>query len=141
MGTKPSPAPVAVAIHGTQGNLEPTRLKPWAPILIAAALGGCSTVQQTVGDPFVEPGKFQFLRCEDISKALVTNQNREQELRALMDRAHGGTGGSAVNLFVYEPDLQQVEASIRQLRQVAGEKRCGDEVIKAAPKGDISPLH
>ena len=116
-------------------------MKPWAPILIAAALGGCSTVQQTVGDPFVEPGKYQFLRCEDISKALVTNQNREQELLALMDRAHGGTGGSAVNMFVYEPDLQGVQADLRMLRQVAGEKRCSDEVLKAAPKADISPLH
>jgi len=110
-------------------------------ILIAAALGGCSTINDTVGDPFVAPGKFQFLRCDDIAKRLAAAQTREQELHTLMERANSGAGGTAVSMFVYAPDLQGVEADLRLLRQTAGEKRCADEVIKAAPKADLSPVH
>jgi hypothetical protein len=117
------------------------RLKACAAVVIAAALGGCSTITDTVGDPWISPGKFQFLHCEDIGKRLVTAQAREQELHTLMDRANGGASGTAVNWFVYAPDLKGVEAELRALRVAAGEKRCSDDVVKSAPKADLPPLH
>lgn len=101
--------------------------------LWVAALGGCAMSV----DPFVAPAKFQFLRCEDIAKRLVTTQAREQELRVLMDRASTGTGGSTVNMLVYQPDYHTVQSELRQLRETAIEKRCPDETRKAGPKGDI----
>jgi hypothetical protein len=109
------------------------RIKLGAAVLIAAALGGCATSLNIVGDPFVAPAKFQFLRCEDITKRLTAAQARDQELRALMDRANEGVGGTAVNMLVYQPDLQTVQAEVRQLREAWGEKRCADEVVKAPP--------
>ena len=109
-------------------------------LLVAAALGGCASAYETVGDPYVSPGKFNFLRCEDIAKRLADAQSREQELRALMDRANSGTGGGAVNLFVYAPDLEGVESELRLLGRTAGEKRCGEATTKA-PKVEIAPLH
>ena len=99
--------------------------------MLTAALGGCATSLNVVGDPFVAPAKFQFLRCEDIGKRLRTSQRREKELRVLMDRASTGTGGSAVNMFVYQPDYQTVQSELRQLREAAVEKRCPDESRKA----------
>jgi hypothetical protein len=105
-----------------------------AALLIAAAVGGCSTVSETVGDPFISPAKFQFLRCNDIAKRLTAAEARNQELHSLIDRSNAGFGGSAVSVFVYGPDLKGVEAEIRLLRQTAGEKRCGDELIKTDPK-------
>jgi hypothetical protein len=116
------------------------RLTPCAAVLLVSALGGCATVYETVGDPNVSPGKFNFLRCDDIAKRLATAETRDQELRALMDRAKNGVGGGAVNLLVYAPDLQQVEAELRLLRRTAGEKRCADAVTKV-PRADIAPLH
>jgi hypothetical protein len=109
-------------------------------VILAAILGGCAATYETVGDPFVSPGKFNFLRCEDIAKRLVDAQSRERELRALMDRANNGTGGSAVNLLVYAPDLEAVESELRLLRRTAGEKRCGEAATKT-PKVEIAPLH
>jgi hypothetical protein len=109
-------------------------------VLVAAALGGCASVYETVGDPYVSPGKFNFLRCEDIAKRLADAQSRDRELRALMERANNGTGGSAVNVFVYGPDLEGIDAEMRLLRRTAGEKRCGEAVTKA-PKVEIAPLH
>ena len=109
-------------------------------MLFAAALGGCAGSLNIVGDPYTAPAKFQFLRCEDIAKRLAAAQARDQELRGLMERANRGVGGSAVNMLVYEPDLQTVQSELRQLRDTAGEKRCSDEILKAAPKADIAPL-
>jgi hypothetical protein len=115
------------------------RMKLGAVMLVAAAVGGCAT--NIVGDPFMAPAKFQFLRCEDISKRLETAQAKEQELFVLMERANSGFGGVAVNATVYGPSLRSTQAELRELRQAAGEKRCSDEVLKAAPKADIAPLH
>ena len=117
------------------------RMKLGIAVLLAASLGGCSTSLNVIGDPFVAPAKFQFLRCEDIAKRLVTTQAREQELRILMNRASADTGGSAVNLLVYQPDYQTVQSELRQLHEAAVEKHCPDETRKAGPKGEVGKPH
>ena len=106
-----------------------------AAALLVASLGGCTTSLNIIGDPFMAPAKFQFLRCEDIAKRLVATQARERELRGLMDRASAGTGGSAVNMLVYQPDYRTVQSELRQLHETAVEKQCPDETDKADPKG------
>jgi hypothetical protein len=110
-----------------------------AAMLVATALGGCAATMNAIGDPVMAPGKFQFLGCDDIAKRWTAAQSREQELRVLMDRADRGVGGSTVNVLVYGPDLQTVQSELRQLRVTAGEKRCSEEALKAAPKADIPP--
>jgi hypothetical protein len=102
--------------------------------LLVASLGGCTTSFNIIGDPTMTPAKFQFLRCEDIAKRLVATQAREQELRGLMDRASAGTGGTAVNMLVYQPDYRTVQSELRQLHETAMEKQCPDETGKADPK-------
>jgi len=111
------------------------RIKLGAAALLAAILGGCAASLSV--DPFVAPAKFQFLRCEDIAKRLVSTQAREQELRSLMDRADTGVGGPAVNVLVYQPEYQTVQSELQQLRDAAAEKRCPEEARKPAPKGDV----
>jgi hypothetical protein len=110
------------------------RTKLGTAALLVASLGGCTTSLNVISDPFVAPAKFQFLRCEDIAKRLVATQAREQELRGLMDRASASTGGSAVNMLVYQADYQTVQSELRQLHEVAVEKQCPDETRKADPK-------
>jgi hypothetical protein len=120
------------------------RMKLGTAALLAVSLGGCSTSLNVVGDPFVAPAKFQFLRCEDIAKRRVATEAREHELRGLMDRASTDTGGSAVNMLVYQPDYQTVQSELRQLHEAAVEKQCPDEARKAeetrktGPKGDVA---
>ena len=113
------------------------RIKLGTAALLAASLGGCAASLNVIGDPFVAPAKFQFLRCEDIAKRLVTTRAREQELRVLMDRASTDTVGPAVNVLVYQPDYQTVQSELRQLHEAAVEKQCPDETRKAGPKGDV----
>jgi hypothetical protein len=106
-----------------------------AAALLVASLGGCSTSLNIIGNPFMSPAKYQFLRCQDIAQRLVGMQAREQELRGLMNRADAGTGGTAVNMFVYEPDYRMVQSELRQLHEAAVEKQCPDEIGKPDPKG------
>ncbi len=106
-----------------------------AAALLAASLGGCSTSLNIIGNPFMSPAKYQFLRCQDIAQRLVGMQARERELRGLMDRADAGTGGTAVNMFVYQPDYRMVQSELQQLHEAAVEKQCPDENGKPYPKG------
>jgi hypothetical protein len=123
------------------------RMKPGRPAFTAASLaapialsmavflGGCASSFNIVGDPFVAPRKFQFLRCQDIAKRLVSTKAREQQLRTLMDRSAAGAGGSTVNLLVYQPEYQTVTSELQQLHEAAVEKQCPPEPPpKAEPK-------
>jgi hypothetical protein len=108
--------------------------------ILTACLGGCSTVQNYLGDQYIQPAKFQYLRCEDIAKKVIEAENSRAQLQALMDRAATGAGGTAVNFFVYQPQFEQVQAELRSLRQTAGEKRCSSETTNPPP-ATLSPVH
>jgi hypothetical protein len=132
------PAAGIVALQDGRNNGEserPMRMKPGIAAFVAvssagpivASLGGCASTVSMVSDPFVAPQKFQYLRCEDIAKRLEGTRNREQELRTLMDRSSAGTGGSTVNLLVYQPDYRQVTSELQQLKEAQVEKQCPPE--------------
>jgi hypothetical protein len=119
------------------------RIRLGGAMLLAAALGGCAGVMETVGDPYVAPGKFRFLRCPDIAARLDTAEARHKELLALMERSGAGVGGGAVNMFVYGPDVNNVEAELRALQQTSAEKNCPANVTKtpAKPEPGMGPIH
>jgi hypothetical protein len=112
-------------------------------ILLAAGLGGCAGLTATVGDPYVAPGKFGFLRCPDLATRLETAEARHRELLALMERSSSGVGGGAVKMFVYRPDMDGVEAELKALKQTAAEKNCADTAVQAPakPEPGMGPIH
>jgi hypothetical protein len=120
-----------------------TRTRLGGAVLLAATLGGCAGLTATVGDPYVAPGKFSFLRCPDLATRLQTAEARHRELLALMERSSSGVGGSAVNMFVYRPDMDGVEAELKALKATAAEKNCSDDDLKSPPKPEpgITPIH
>jgi hypothetical protein len=112
-------------------------------VLLAAALGGCAGLTATVGDPYVAPGKFSFLRCQDLATRLETTEARHRELQALMERSGSGVGGGAVNAFVYRPDMDGVEAELKALKATAAEKNCSESAANAPakPEAGMGPIH
>jgi hypothetical protein len=112
-------------------------------VLLTAALGGCAGLTATVGDPYVAPGKFSFLRCPDLATRLATAEARQRELQALMDRSGSGLSGNTVNMFVYRPDLDGVEAELKALKATAAEKNCAENDLKppAKPEAGMGPIH
>ncbi len=119
----------------------PKRLTPSLAMLAAAALAGCASVSNFYGDPWVQPGKFQFLRCQDLTQRIAAAEDKQRQLRVLMDRANNSVAGTPVSALVYGPDMQGVEAELRLLHKTSGEKRCADEPVKKPPNtGEVAPL-
>ncbi len=109
----------------------------------ALALAGCTHGFEDVfsTDLWVEPGKYDFLKCPDLARLSVATSTREKELVSLMDRANQSGAGPVVNLMVYEADLKQVRAQLALLERTAREKGCQNLVpdAKATPTPPPTP--
>jgi hypothetical protein len=92
----------------------------------ALALGACSTSFDKVhtGTFWVQPGKYDFLKCPDLAKRSMADSVRESELVSLMERANQEAIGPFINFTVYASDLEQVRADLALLQRTAREKGC-----------------
>jgi hypothetical protein len=100
--------------------------------LAATALAGCAGGLDNVhtGNIWVQPGKYEFLKCPDIAQRSMADSTREKQLVSLMERANQETAGPLVNAMVYSADLHQVRADLELLTQTAREKGCDSIVPK-----------
>ncbi len=99
----------------------------------ALALGACSSTSLDkvyTGGFWVEPGKYQFLKCPDLAARSLGDSAREKDLMSLMERANQEAVGPFVNLMVYQSDLEQVRADQALIQQTAREKGC-DNLVPA----------
>ena len=90
----------------------------------ALALGACSTTGVNTGGFWVQPGKYDFLKCPDLVRLTISSSAREKELVSLMERADQEAAGTLVNLMVYRTDLEQVRADLALLQDTARRKGC-----------------
>jgi hypothetical protein len=96
-----------------------------AAVVAAAQLTACTT--SGIDSPhtiFADPGQYQFYTCEQMEaerKSLIT---RQQDLKALTDKAEQGTGGSVVGLLAYRSDAVNVSEQLQVLRATAVGKNC-----------------
>ena len=104
-------------------------------LIVVAPLGGCAGTSGQSQSLFAQPGKFHFLRCQDIAQRALATAKREQELNSLVDRANQSSAGPVISAMVYGPELQQVRADARQLQETANEKNCDTSF---APARDTS---
>lgn len=98
--------------------------------ILASPLMGCAQ-NLDLGILYAAPGKYDYLRCEDIKPRLAASLKREKELSDLMTRANQEAGGAVVNVVAYSADLAQARADTKILRQAAIDKKCGN--IEPAP--------
>ena len=93
-------------------------------LLLSCAVGGCAATTGVSDTLFVQPGKYHFLRCEDIAKRAAGAAAREKELTELMERANQSAAGPLINVTVYGAEFQQVRADRNLLARTAEEKNC-----------------
>jgi hypothetical protein len=93
-------------------------------LIMVAPLGGCAGTSGQSQSFFAQPGKFHFLRCQDIAQRQIAAAKREQELNSLIDRANQSSAGPVISAMVYGPELEQTRADARQLQETANEKNC-----------------
>jgi hypothetical protein len=111
------------------------RALPPVALLLCAALGGCAGGMQGVysTDFWVEPGKYEFLKCRDLAGQSVALSQNEQKLMSLMERANQDVAGSIINVAVYRAQLDQTRASLELVQRTAREKGC-DSMVPSAKK-------
>jgi hypothetical protein len=109
-------------------------------VILATPLAGCAGLGfDKSQDFFVPPGKYEFLRCQDLVQYSQANANRQRELTSLMERASQSSAGPVINATVYEPELHQLQANARQMQQTADEKKCNAGPPPAASGASAAP--
>ena len=95
----------------------------FAPLPLCLALAGCAGA---VDGPlfFSDPGKYQYHNCEQLATAAKGQIGRQQELKALIDKAEQGVGGIIVSLMAYKSDYVAVEEDLRVIETTARNKNC-----------------
>ncbi len=98
--------------------------------ILCATLGGCAGGIQSVytGNFWVQPGKYDFIKCPDIAQRSVALSVQEKTLMSEMERANQEAAGPFVNLMVYQAQLDQTRADIELLQQTSHEKGCKSTV-------------
>jgi len=97
-------------------------------VIAALALSGCGT-SGGAGQLLVAPGAYGAYRCNDLAKEWGALNKREAELRANMDRASQGAGGSLIGAVAYGSDYQTVLTQKKMVQQEAAGKNC--ELVKS----------
>lgn len=110
-------------------------------VLALPLLGGCAQ-NLDLGILYAAPGKYDYLRCEDLPARLASAVNREKQLGDLIARANQEPGGQVVSSAAYSADLAQARAEQKMLRQTAVDKNCGSiepQAPGAAPAAAPAP--
>jgi hypothetical protein len=102
--------------------------------MLTPPLCGCAA-NLDLGILYAAPGKYDYLRCEDLPSRLAGALAREKQLIDLMNRANQDVAGPIVSVVAYSADLAQVRADQKILRQAAIDKKCGSiEPPEAKPE-------
>jgi len=91
--------------------------------LAATVLAGCAS-NDGMGGYIVDPGHYSAYHCKDFGTRLTYLQGREQQLRALMDKASEGSGGELIGNLSYRAEYEDVLGEEKVLRRSAAEKNC-----------------
>ncbi len=92
-------------------------------IVSACALAGCG-LENGPGSILVDPGHYSVFHSNDLATQMKTLSAKEKELRALMDKASEGGGGTVIGALADRPDYEAVLTQERLVQREAAEKKC-----------------
>jgi hypothetical protein len=105
---------------------------------LAALLSGCASDDSTAR-LLVAPDKYVLYSCPEIAREMKTKQEREKELRDLMDKDGSDAGARVISGFTYDPEYLSVRGEINDLRTTAANKNCTNMPGEGAAQ--ISAVH
>jgi hypothetical protein len=122
IGDGPQARPVARA------GAQAARVAPLAAaagiVLAGGMLAACSSSSDSSFSLFAEPGKYQYYNCAQIAAEMKRWSAREQELKALMDRADQSVGGAAVGFIAYKAEYVAAGEELQMLQSTGRSKSC-----------------
>ncbi len=96
-------------------------------MIAAVAVSGCGSTG--AGQLLVAPGAYDAYHCKDLVQVWEQLNKREAELRANIDRASQGGGGTIIGAAAYGTDYQTVLTQKNMVQQQAAAKNC--ELVKS----------
>jgi hypothetical protein len=93
-------------------------------LLTSTSLGGCTSATQSSLTFFADPGKYEFSSCQTLAGQRKYYQQRQQELKLLMDRAERSAGGGVVNVLAYQGDYAAVGEELQLVERAQRQKNC-----------------
>ena len=98
-------------------------LRALAAASIAAVAAGCALNSEN-SSAFVDPGKFEFLTCQELGQRTRAAIVRERELSALIEKTSTSPGSALIAAQAYKPDLLMVQGELKLARQVSQRRNC-----------------
>ncbi len=92
--------------------------------MAACALCACSSLDMGPMTMFVDPGKYDYHNCEQLTAARKAMTDRELELRLLMDKAERAPGGGFVNVIAYQTDHTSAREEVKVIDAAVRNKKC-----------------
>lgn len=96
-------------------------------LFAAACLGGCTSTSGQNSNSmtfFADPGQYEFASCQSLATQRKRWQQRQQDLKLLMDRAEKSPGGGVVNLLAYQADYTAASEELKLVERSARQKNC-----------------
>jgi hypothetical protein len=106
----------------------PVRLSILVPLVLAALPLGCGG---RVEMALVDPDKYRFHTCAQLTKEMTKLRVRSQELRALYDKATRDS--PLVARAAYEADYLSTIGDMQLIEAAAQERNCDPPVVAAVP--------
>ncbi len=73
---------------------------------------------------FATPGTYDYFNCGELAKASVTAQERERELKTLIDRAEQGFLGGLIATTAYRSQYLKAQGEVKLVAETAQSKNC-----------------
>lgn len=86
-------------------------------------LAGCG-LGNGPGSFIVDPGKYDVYHCNDLMARWKLLNDREKELRNLMDKAGQSAGGAVIGAVAYRSDYESVLTEEKMVQKHAAEIKC-----------------
>ncbi|HZP78640.1 MAG TPA: hypothetical protein VFB45_21050 [Pseudolabrys sp.] len=113
-------------------------------LALAAALGGCSTTEDSQARMFANPGQFELFDCPRLAMRAQELAKREQELRMLTAKAGDDAAGRFIAGQAYHSEYMQVRGQLGEIARMQAIKNCDatnarprqQRVLPAPPRKD-----
>jgi len=111
------------------------RVAPLVALILPAFLIGCGTALENTFTVFADPGKYEWDSCEQLLSQRKYWENKEKELKQLIDRARQGTGGAVISVVAYQTDYVRAQEELKVVDMTLRVKKCktdwqSDSVIR-----------
>jgi len=98
--------------------------RPFVALIFPTLLAACTSAIESQFTVFADPGKYEWYSCEQLGPQRKYWENREKDLKLLIDRAKQSTGGAAVSVVAYQGDYLMAREEIKVIDATARAKKC-----------------